>query len=162
MAGISKNEPVRVKTNGLLPSEIELEPDHIREQGFDPDLIHALALVAGYDGSHEHVAKVDASGKLMVNAGTTSMTDYESSKAVYDSTTPSAANVVFSSVVSSLDLHIEDNDIKIQLVSSLNGSLGNIIELPVGDANIPYTTPGLAVWCAVSGSSSTVQVVGWR
>ena len=162
MAMIDKNEPVRIKSNGLLPSEIELEPDHIREQSFDPDLIHALALLAGYDGSHEHVAQVDATGKLMVNAGTTSLTEYEASKATYNSTTPSAANVSFSDVVSSLDLHIEDNNVKIQLVSSKNGSLGDVIELPVGDVNIPYTTPGLAVWCAVSGSSSAVQVVGWR
>ena len=162
MATIDKNEPVRIKTNGLLPSEIELEPPHIREQTLTPDLIHTLSILAGYDGSHEHVAHVDATGKLWVSSGVTAITEYESSKASYDSTTPSAANLTFTKVVSSLDLHIEDYNIKIQLVSSLNDSLGDVIELPVGDVSLPYTTPGMSIWCAVSGSSSTVQVVGWR
>ena len=162
MAGINENEPLRVKTNGLIPAEIELEPSQIREQTLSPDLIHALAIIAGYDGSHEHIAKVDATGKLMVNVGTSSVTEYEASKATYDSTTPSAPNLTFSAPVSNVDLHIEDNDINLELESSLTGTLGDIITLPVGDVSIPYTTSALALWCNVSGSTSTVQVVGWR
>jgi hypothetical protein len=161
MADVRDNEPVRVKSNGLLPSEIEFEPDRIREQNFRPDLGHQIALVAGYDGQHEHIAQVDASGKLMVNAGSSSYTQYEVHNITVDSVTPSAANVIFSEGVSSIDLHVEDNDVYVKLNITKTDTLGDTIMLPAGDISIPYTTDKLAVWCSVSGSTSTVQIVGW-
>lgn len=162
MAYNPESGSVRIKTNGLLPQEIELEPDHIREQTLTPDLLHAIAIIAGFDGHHERIAQVDDTGKLMVNAGTTSLTNYDPHKNTYNSTTPSAANLTFGNSVSSIDLHIEDNPINIQLNITSSDTLGGVINLPVGDVNVPFTTDKMAIWCSVSGSTSTVQVIGWR
>lgn len=152
---------LEVKSNGLLPTEIKTSPSGIQKQYFNTDLNHTISLVAGYDGQNEHIAKVDATGKLMVNAGTTSLTEYEVHNVTVDSTTPSGTNVNFSQAVSSVDLHIEGNDVNVKLNITKTSTLGDTIKLPVGDVNIPFTTDGLALWCAVSGGTSTVQIVGW-
>jgi len=159
MADVNELE---VKTNGLLPAEIKLSPSGIRKQHLKTDLQHTLSLIAGYDGHNEHVAKVDETGKLMVNAGTSSMTDYEAYNITVDSTTPSAANVNFINPVSEVDLKIDDNDVNVALVKQSTNTLGDVFTLPQGNASIPFTTSGLTVWCNVSGGTSTVQVIGWR
>ena len=162
MATIDKNEPVRIKSNGLLPSEIELEPDHIREQSFDPDLIHTLSLLAGYDGQHEHVVQVNADGKIAISTAPPSVLHYEVVRGTYSSTTPSGANVILSDVGSEIDLSISDNPIRIRLKDSVTGAFGDYIDLPVSDVEIPMVTNQLMIWCSVSGSSSSVQLVSWR
>ena len=152
---------LEVLTNHLLPDELTTTPSQIDKQYFKPDLSHNISMVSGYDGEREHLAQVDSSGALKVNAAVGGYLHYSVVSGSYDDTQPTSANVTFSHYVDELDLQVSGNAVNIQLINSTTNTLGDVINLPVGFTQIKYVTNGLTIWCNVSGSSSTVQVVGW-
>ena len=152
---------LNVKTHGLLPFELALSPSTIVHQSFNPDLTHTVAIVSGYDGYHEHIAQVDATGALKVNSGATSYLNYKVYNVTVDSTTPSSATISFPDYVNEIDLMISDNSVNLSMMSSTTNQWQDPIELPVSNVELKYVTKAIQLWCAVSGSTSTVQVVVW-
>jgi len=150
-----------VKTHGLLPVELALSPSTIVHQSFNPDLSHTVAIVSGYDGYHEHIAQVDATGALKVNSSATGYLYYKTYNVTVDSTVPTAATVTFPNYVNEIDLLINDNSVNLSMLSSTTGQWQDTIELPVSNVNLKYVTNAIQLWCAVSGQTSSVQVVVW-
>lgn len=161
MAERDKNQLIEITTNGLLPYEFTFIPQQFMRQWFNPDLQHTISLISGYDGEHEHIAVVDSTGALKINSAASGYLHYNVVSGTYDSTTPSAANVIFDDYVDELDLTVKDNPVNIRLTDSTTGQVGGIFELPVGYTQIKYLTNAVMIWCNVSGSSSTVQIAGW-
>ena len=156
-----ENKQLEVLTNHLLPSEIITTPSQIEKQYLKPDFTHTIAMISGYDGEREHVAQVDGSGALKVNTAASGYLHYVVVSNTYSSTTPSAANIVFDDYIDELDLTVKDNPVNIRLTDSTTGQFGDTFELPTGFTQINYVTKAIMIWCNVSGSTSTVQVVGW-
>lgn len=153
--------PLKVKTHGLLPYGIEFAPEQIATQSFNPDLSHTISLLAGYDGSNENIALVDKNGAVHVNMAASGFLHYKVFNIVVDSNTPASANVVFPSYVQELDFSINDNPINLSIMLSEDNAWGDTIQLPVALVNFKFITNALRIWCATSGLTSNVQVVGW-
>ncbi len=152
---------VEIKTNGLLPAELKLSPSGIQKQHLKTDLIHALALMSGFDGAREHIVRVDATGAIKTNSSGTGFLHYDAISGTYDSSEPSAANVQFPNYMNLLDIIVNTNSINVQLMDSTSGAFGDTITLPVGHIELSFVTDSLKIWCSVSGSTSDVDMIGW-
>ena len=147
--------------NKFFPSGIQTQNNNIETQTFDPNLTHNVSMVSGFDGVHENLAIVDASGNLHVNSAASSYLHYYSNYLSISTPYVNTVNVVLPAVASLIFIQIGTNPANVAFVDTTTGQLGIKISLSPGTYMFPIVTSGLAVYAFTSGSGTFVTVMSF-
>ena len=127
----------KIKTMGLFPSELELEPATVRELSINNKFQRTLPLLSAWTGHRQVLVRATEGGLLKVTAYTGVFERYEvnPTSGVSGYVTVSGTETKteeFSEVMSKVDIVCKDNSIYVEL--SVDGTtFGSKIQLDAGD-----------------------------
>jgi len=147
--------------NKFFPSGIQTQNNNIDSQTFDPNLTHNVSMVSGFDGVHENLAIVDASGNLHVNSAASSFLHVWGTSFTTGASYTPTVNVSFPYTVSLVIVYVGAAGGTIAFVDTTTGVLGSSFGLTNGFFTFPVVTTGIALYSAVSGTNCGFNVIGF-
>jgi len=158
----------KIKTTGLFPIELDLEPDYVRLLTLNNKFQRTLPLLSAWTGSQQVLLRATSGGLLKVSSVPTVFESYERNPTtdtdgyitISGSTTKTET---FSQVMYKIDIVCKDNPIYIQ-ISSDGSTWGDKIQLDAGDVfseNISCKAVKLTNVTTDGSANGSYQVVGY-
>jgi hypothetical protein len=149
--------PLKILYNKFFPAGIQTQNNNIDSQTFDPNLTHSVSMISGFDGTHENLVTVDASGNLHVNSAASSYLHYYLTSISPTETYTPIVNVTFPAAVSYIQISITNHYVTMAFVDTTTGQLGPIFSLQTGNFTFQLLTTGAAVYANSAGNTPTVS-----
>jgi len=149
--------PLKILYNKFFPSGIQTQNNNIDSQTFDPNLTHSVSMISGFDGTHENLVTVDASGNLHVNSAASSYLHYYVTSISPTATYTPIVNVTFPAAVSYIQVTVTTAYTTMSFIDTTTGQLGPVFGLQEGTYIYKLVTTGAAVYANSAGNTPTVS-----